>query len=88
VTSEFGEQEVMLAVQPRPGRQFDPRELIEFLIPRLPHFMIPRYVRVMDQLPYTPSNKVEKSVMCKEGITADTWDREAAGLVLRRTRLS
>ena len=65
-----------------------PRELIEHLIPRMPHYMVPRYVRVMDQLPKTPTNKIQKFTIRDEGVTTDTWDREAAGIRLRKTRLS
>ncbi|RYG16522.1 MAG: ATP-dependent acyl-CoA ligase, partial [Caulobacteraceae bacterium] len=38
-----GEQEVMVTVAPVPGATIDPRELIEYLIPRMTHFMVPRY---------------------------------------------
>ena len=52
------------------------------------HFMIPRYVRIVDELPKTPTQKVQKHLLREEGITADTWDREAAGIVVKRERLS
>jgi crotonobetaine/carnitine-CoA ligase len=87
VRSEFGEQEVMVVIEPKPGVHFEHRALIEHLMPRMPAFMIPRYVRLMQKLPYTASNKVEKQALRADGITADTWDREAAGIVLRRQRL-
>ena len=43
-----------------PGARLDPAELIEFLRPRLAHFMIPRYVLVTAELPKTPTQKAEK----------------------------
>jgi alpha-methylacyl-CoA racemase len=49
--------------------------------------MIPRYIRIMDELPLTPTQKVEKHVLRAAGITADTWDREAAGIRLQRQAL-
>jgi crotonobetaine/carnitine-CoA ligase len=82
-----GEDEVMAAVALRPGAAFDPAELLRFLQPRLAHFMLPRYVRVMDELPRTATQKVEKHRLRAEGVTPGTWDRDAAGVVVRRERL-
>ena len=87
VPSEHGDEEILAAVVPRADASLAPIELAEFLIPRLPHYSVPRYVRVLDRLPKTPTNKVMKLEIRKQGVTDDTWDREAAGLVLKRTRL-
>ena len=38
--------------------------------------MVPRYIRVLDDLPKTASGKVQKHVMRTEGITADTWEAQ------------
>ena len=38
--------------------------------------------------PKTPTQKVQKHMLRSEGVTADTWDREKAGLRLRRERLA
>jgi crotonobetaine/carnitine-CoA ligase len=88
VPSELSEEEVLCVVAPVPGRTVDPKELIDFLIPRLPHFMVPRYVRILAALPKTPTQKIQKHLLRTEGLTADTWDREAAGIKVRRQRLS
>jgi crotonobetaine/carnitine-CoA ligase len=37
--------------------------------------MIPRYVDVLDQLPRTPTEKIEKRTLIERGISATTWDR-------------
>lgn len=87
VPSEFSEDEVLVAVAPRPGASIDPAELITRLADRMPHFMVPRYVRILDELPKTPTAKVRKHILREEGVTADTWDREAAGIRLRRERV-
>lgn len=50
--------------------------------------MVPRYIRVMSALPKTPSAKVLKGDLRKEGLTADTWDREKAGIRVRREALA
>jgi len=84
VPSEFSEDEVMVVVAPVPGRTIDHADLAGFLIGKMPYFMVPRYIRIMDELPKTPSAKVLKTDLRQEGITADTWDREKAGLRVRR----
>ncbi|MGE0155165.1 MAG: AMP-binding protein [Reyranellaceae bacterium] len=86
VPSEFSEDDVMVIVAPAEGASIDPAALIEFLRPRMSHFMIPRYVRVLAELPKTPSNKVMKHQLRQEGITADTWDREKAGIKVKSDR--
>ena len=47
VPSEFAEEEVMCVVAAVQGQTIDPKELLEFLISRLPYFMVPRYVRIV-----------------------------------------
>jgi crotonobetaine/carnitine-CoA ligase len=88
VPSEFAEEEVLAAVSLVEGASLDPAELIAFLTPRMAHFMVPRYVRIVADLPKTPTQKVQKHLLRSEGITADTWDREKAGIRLKRQRLS
>ena len=53
----------------------------------LAYFMVPRYNRIFDVLPKTPTAKVMKAELRKDGITPDTWDREAAGIKLTREKL-
>ena len=72
---------------PIDGATIDPAELIHYLIPRMTHFMVPRYVRIIEALPRTPTSKIQKHILRNEGITADTWDREAAGIMVRRERI-
>lgn len=88
VPSEHGEDEVLAAVAPVEGATIDPAELLRFLQPRMAHFMVPRFVRVLPTLPKTPTQKVQKNLLRTDGITADTWDREAAGVRIRRERLT
>lgn len=84
VPSEYSEDEVMVVVAPVPGRAIDCRTLAAFLIETMPYFMVPRYFRVLEELPKTPSAKVLKTDLRREGVTSDTWDREAAGMRVRR----
>jgi crotonobetaine/carnitine-CoA ligase len=88
VPSPEGEEEVLVAVAPTPGATIDPEALVRFLIPRMPHFMVPRYVRVLESLPKTPTNKIRKVELRQQGVTADCWDRAAHGIEVRSTRLT
>jgi crotonobetaine/carnitine-CoA ligase len=87
VPSEFSEDDVLVAVAPIEGKTIEPKELILFLAERMPHFMVPRYLRIMENLPKTPTEKVRKHVLRDEGVSDDAWDREAAGIKIKRERL-
>jgi crotonobetaine/carnitine-CoA ligase len=88
VPSELGEEEVLAVVVAKPGQEIDPAAMIQALAGRLPHFMVPRYVRMVPALPKTPTAKVQKQALRAEGLTGETWDREAAGVRLKRERLT
>lgn len=87
VQSDKTEDEVMACIMPAEGHAIEPVALTEFLVQRLPHYMVPRYIRIMPDLPRTPTQKIQKYSLRDEGVTADTWDREAAGIRLRRERI-
>jgi crotonobetaine/carnitine-CoA ligase len=76
VPSELTEEDVMVAVVPRPGRTVEPAALIAFCTERMARHMVPRYVEVMEALPKTPTEKIEKYRLRERGVTADTWDAE------------
>jgi crotonobetaine/carnitine-CoA ligase len=75
-TGGYAEDEVMIVVVKKVGMELTPLELIEYLEPRMPHFMIPRFVRFTDSLPKTGTQRVQKNKLREQGITPDTWDRE------------
>lgn len=84
VPSEFeGDDDVMLCVSLAEGAVLQPAELVGHLVKRLPHFMVPRYVRFSDELPRTPTGKLQKALLRETGVVADTWDRKAAGVSIR-----
>ncbi|MBM5810410.1 MAG: ATP-dependent acyl-CoA ligase [Gammaproteobacteria bacterium] len=84
VPSEHGEDEVMIVVAPAPEQTIDPAMLFDYLRGRMAHFMLPRYIRSVAELPRTPTEKVRKFELRRAGVTADTWDREAAGIRVSR----
>ena len=78
---------VLIVVAPVAGGQIDSKELFDFLEPRMAHFMLPRYIRIVAELPKTPTQKVQKHLLKSDGVTADTWDREDAGIKVKRNRV-
>jgi carnitine-CoA ligase len=84
VPSEHGDDEVMVAIVLEPGETFDAQAFCSELVPLMPRFALPRYVRVMEELPKTPSQRVRKHELREHGITDDTIDREALGVVPAR----
>ena len=79
VPSVLTEEEVMLWVIPRPGQHLSPADLIEHCEKNVARHMVPRYVEIVDDLPKTPTEKVEKYRLKEIGLSATTWDREAQG---------
>ena len=75
---EGTEDEVMLAVVLAPGSGLDAPAVAEYADAVLPRFARPRYVEVVDALPKTPTEKVRKADLRARGVSATTWDREAA----------
>jgi crotonobetaine/carnitine-CoA ligase len=53
--------EVLLATTPAEGASIDPAALFERLSVELPRFMLPAYIVVVDELPMTPTGKVQKT---------------------------
>ena len=70
---EAGEDEVLaVVVLSEPA---EPAEIIDWCAGKIPAFAIPRYLRVADALPKTPSEKVRKAALRETSITPDTYDR-------------
>jgi len=86
VRSELAEEEVMAALVLRPGAQIGYAELLDFCQPRMPYFAVPRYLQFVGALPVTENGKVTKYKLRERGVTAETWDREAAGYKLASRR--
>ena len=85
VEVEVGEGEVMVAVETVDGVVVDPSDLCGFLDVRLPPFMVPRYVRFVQPLPRSVTDKINKAGLRGEAVTPDTWDRLGSGFDARRS---
>jgi crotonobetaine/carnitine-CoA ligase len=81
---ELGEDEVAAAVLVEPGQSLEPVDVVRHCEGQIAYFAIPRYVRIVSQMPLTENGKIKKGALRDAGVTADTWDREAAGIRVRR----
>jgi crotonobetaine/carnitine-CoA ligase len=82
--AEAGEDDIRCVIIQRGGAALAPAELMDWLQPRMPFFMLPRYIEFVDELPRTPSAKVEKYKLVEAGLSSAAWDREKAGYRIER----
>ena len=78
VPSVLTEEEVMVWVVLQPGVSISASGLITHCEKHMAKHMVPRYVEIVDELPKTPTEKVEKFRLKEWGVTATTWDREGS----------
>ena len=84
IPSKLGEDDVKACIVLQHGAKLAHAEILDFCQERLPYFMIPRYLEILDGLPRTPTEKIEKYKLREQGITQNTWDREKYGYSLIR----
>jgi carnitine-CoA ligase len=82
---EGGEDEIKACVVPASGATFDAAELWEYCDRRLPYFAVPRYLEVFASLPKTPTEKIIKGELRRQGAGLELHDR---GVVARPARTS
>ena len=76
------EQEILICVVPREGVP-DPHELLTYCADKMPYFAVPRYVRFMEHLPKTPTDRVRKVELRDMGLGDDVYDRAVSGPEVR-----
>ncbi len=82
---EGGEDEVLACLVLAQGVERPaPEAILDFCLPRMPYFAVPRYVEYLDEIPKTPTQKIQKNKLRERGLSATTWDREAVGYKVRR----
>ncbi|GAY10061.1 acetyl-coenzyme A synthetase [Pseudonocardia sp. N23] len=86
VPSDLSEDDVMVYVVPAEGASPDFAELVGYCVDNMAYFMVPRYWQLIDELPKTPSQKVEKFRLKAAAVEGrdELWDREKAGITVRR----
>lgn len=84
VKSDLAEDEVMVSIILREGAALTPETLLDFCQPLMPYFAVPRYVDIVDTLPTTENGKIQKYKLREQGVSQNTWDREAVGYMVKR----
>jgi len=79
VQSDLGEDEVKVVIVAQPGAQPTPESILDFCSGKMAHYAIPRYVEFVDALPKTETHRIQYAALKQQGVTPETWDREAAG---------
>lgn len=70
-----GEDELMLAIVPKPGVVLEPKAVADHADAVLPRFAMPRFIEMLPELPKTATGKVQRAVLRKRG-AGKAWDRE------------
>jgi carnitine-CoA ligase len=75
--SRYGEsdQDVRLFLLVKQGRVLSVEELIDYLRPRLPPYMLPRYYDVLAEMPTSVSGRIMRSELAKRPLGAGTVER-------------
>jgi crotonobetaine/carnitine-CoA ligase len=80
------EDEVMVSIVLRPDAALDAPGLLAYCQANMAYYMVPRYVDFVPALPRTLTEKVEKYKLRAnaEQRLSEIWDREKAGIAVRR----
>ena len=84
VASPMGEDDVKVTAVLQTHIVVDEETLCRWVAERVPYFAIPRYIEFREDLPRNPVGRVLKYQLRDEGVTAQTWDREASGVEFER----
>jgi crotonobetaine/carnitine-CoA ligase len=79
VLSDIGEDDVKVTAILRDGVTLSEQELAAWAVNRLPYFAMPRYIEFREELPRTPTGRVQKYQLRDEGKTPATWDAQEVG---------
>lgn len=65
-------EEIMACVICSPDGSLHPSQIVTYCVPRLAHFKIPRYVKIVEELPHNTTGKVLKRVLREQFGSAET----------------
>ncbi len=82
--SPLTEDDLKITATCKDGSTLTEEALFRWCIDQLPYFALPRYIEFRDILPRSPVGRVLKRELREEGVTAATWDAEAAGITYER----
>jgi crotonobetaine/carnitine-CoA ligase len=79
VSARLEEDEVMTSLVLKPGSTVTGAELLLHCEKELPYYAVPRYYRIVRELPRTQTAKVQKGELRQIGIDPNTWDAGPRG---------
>jgi crotonobetaine/carnitine-CoA ligase len=74
VPSAMGDEDILLYVQRNAGAEVSPEDICAHVREHAVAFMVPRYIRFVDSLPVSVSEKVSKTDLAREP-DGQTWER-------------
>jgi crotonobetaine/carnitine-CoA ligase len=80
----MGDDDIKIVASRGQGSTLTEAQLLAYLVPRLPRYVIPRYIEFVDEFPRTPTGKIQKAVLRETVRETTGWDRVAAGVELPR----
>ncbi|MRG84879.1 ATP-dependent acyl-CoA ligase [Salinibacillus xinjiangensis] len=75
VPNELSEEEVKVFVIPKPGEAISAQDVYNYCKKHMSEFMLPRYIEFIQELPKTPTEKIQKFKL-KEMTNDQAWDAE------------
>jgi crotonobetaine/carnitine-CoA ligase len=79
VPSDLGEDEILVAVVPRPGQTVTAPEIAAWSREHLAAMKVPRFVAIVESLPHTPTHKILKAQLrADKNLRANAVDLQAA----------
>ena len=84
VKSDLSEDDIKATIVLREDVRVTEEDILHWSVKQLPYFAVPRYIEFRADLPRNAVNRVLKYELRAEGVTAATWDREAAGIKVTR----
>ncbi|HEX6419268.1 MAG TPA: AMP-binding protein [Acidimicrobiales bacterium] len=84
VPSPLTEDDLKVTATLKEGASITEEELFRWCVDELPYFALPRYIEFRAELPRSPVGRVLKRDLRAEGVTAATWDADAAGVTYEK----
>lgn len=78
------EHELKVDIVLKPGETAKAEDICSFVNDNAPYYFVPRYLEFVQELPYTPTNKVQKYKLREKGVSDSTWDLKQSSYKLRK----
>jgi len=78
VPSEMGDEDVKIYLKLKDGAEFDYLEFLQWCDKNLPYYMVPRYIEVVEEIPKTPTQRIQRYLLKEKGV-GNAFDAYKAG---------